>query len=117
MKIAETEADSKEHAASEAGSRLAEQDRLSSVGCDKAYDSSAIRQKIASMGAKAVIPQRANRLIVLEFDSELYKNRNLIERFYGRLKQFRRVATRYDKLAMRYSSFIAIAAIFIRLSR
>ena len=65
---------------------------------------------LRAKGIQAVIPPRRNRLIQRPFDAHLYKNHNLIERFLCRIKQFRRVATRYDKLAERFASFIALAA-------
>jgi transposase len=80
------------------------------VLADKAYDSNQIVEAIAKMDAEAVIPSKANRRKQRAHDKELYKNRNRIERFFGRLKQFRRIATRYDKLSRRYASFILIAA-------
>ena len=69
---------------------------------------------------QAVIPPRCNRLVQRMFDKHLYKhlykNRNLVERFFCRIKQFRRIATRYDKLAQRFSSFVAFAASLIWLA-
>jgi len=64
-------------------------------------------------GAKAVIPPKSNRKQQREYDKEQHKNRNLVERFFCRIKQFRRIAMRYEKLASRYSAFIALAASFI----
>jgi transposase len=80
---------------------------------DKAYDADEVLETIKEAGAKAVIPLKNNRKQQREFDAEQYKNRNLIERFFCRIKQFRRIATRYEKLASRYSAFIALAASFI----
>ena len=80
---------------------------------DKAYDAEEVLKKIEASGAKAVIPPKSNRKLPREYDKVQYKNRNLIERFFCRIKQFRRIATRYEKLASRYSSFIALAASFI----
>lgn len=65
------------------------------------------------MGAIPVIPPRANRRDQRDYDKERYKHRNRAERFFCRLKQFRRVATRYDKLARRFASFILIASAVI----
>lgn len=86
------------------------------VLADKAYDANEVLRKIEDDGAKAVIPLKNNRKQHREFDVEQYKNRNLIERFFCRIKQFRRIATRYEKLASRYSSFIALTASFIWLA-
>jgi transposase len=81
-----------------------------SLAADKAYDSNAIPQHLQPAGIQAVIPSRANRLEQRPLDEHLYATRNLIERFFCRIKQFRRVATRYDKLPERFSSFVALAA-------
>ena len=71
---------------------------------------------IADMGAQAVIPPKETRLVQRTFDHHLYKHRNLIERFFCRLKQFRRIATRYDKLASRFSAFVALASAVVWLA-
>ena len=80
------------------------------VLADKAYDADALLNSIETMNAKAVIPPRSNRKVQRSFDQSQYRNRNVIERFFAQLKQFRRVATRYDKLASRFESFVIIAA-------
>lgn len=80
------------------------------VLADKAYDTDALLDYIAGKNAKAVIPPKANRKKQRKFDQQQYRNRNLVERFFARIKQFRRVATRYDKLASRFASFVALAA-------
>ncbi len=73
-----------------------------SLAADKAYDSNAILQHLESAGIQAVIPSRATRLEQRPLDEHLYASRNLVERFFCRIKQFRRrVATRYDKLSER----------------
>ena len=87
------------------------------IAADKAYDTDAILKKIQEeIRATAVIPAKANRRDPRPIDLELYKNRNLIERFFCRIKQFRRIATRYDKLANRFSAFIALAAAVVWLA-
>src|SRR6266513_1265739 len=63
---------------------------------DKGYDSDGIRNDLAERGIKPVIPPRSNRKAPIEYDREAYKRRNLIERCVNRLKQFRRIATRYE---------------------
>ena len=83
------------------------------VIADAAYDSAAFRKEIAAAGADAVIRPRKNRLEDIPYDRDLYKLRNVIERFFHRLKQYRRVATRYDKYAGRYLGFVYFAAILI----
>lgn len=80
------------------------------VVADKAYDTNALLELIAAGGAKAVIPPRANRLEQRQWDAHQYKHRNLIERFFCRLKHFRRIATRYDKLMRRFESFVHLSA-------
>ena len=86
-----------------------------SVTADKAFDTNSILQAIGDIGATAVIPPRVNRK-PRTVDFHHYKNRNLIERFFCRLKQFRRIATRYDKLAARYNSFVALVAAVVWLA-
>ena len=83
---------------------------------DKAFDADALISTIRCSGAKAVIPPKSNRLVPRDFDHHQYKHRNLIERYFCRIKHFRRIATRYDKLASRFSAFIAIVASFIWLT-
>jgi len=63
------------------------------------------------MGAEVVIPSKSNRKNPRNFDTVLYKERNLIERLFNKLKNFRRVATRYDKTASAYLAFVMIAGI------
>ena len=97
-------------AASELLARLPE-------GCvvlgDKAYDSDDLRAQIEEAGAIANIPPKANRRAPPPFDAELYKQRNLIERFFNKIKQFRRIATRYEKRASNYLAMVKLAAIRI----
>ena len=80
---------------------------------DKAYDADHLCHKIAETGAQIVIPPKRNRTIKRAYDTELYKERNIIERFFNKLKQFRRVATRYDKLLANFMGFVKLAAIAI----
>jgi transposase len=83
---------------------------LALVG-DKGYDSDALRMQIEDAGLQAVIPFRKNRVVRLEIDRQKYKERNVIERFFGKLKENRRVATRYDKAAAYFAGFLTLAAI------
>ena len=83
------------------------------VIADAAYDSDALRAEIVDQGSVPVIRPRKNRLEDRPYDKDLYKLRNVIERFFHRLKQYRRVATRYDKYARRYLGFVYFAAILI----
>lgn len=80
---------------------------------DKGYDADHLHDRIAETGASIVIPPRRNRKLQRSYDTELYKQRNVIERFFNKLKQFRRVATRYDKLLANFMGFVKLAAIAI----
>ena len=66
---------------------------------DKAYDANSLRQLLADQCAKAVIPSTMSRRQPIPYSKTIYRQRNLIERMFARLKDFRRIATRYDKLA------------------
>jgi len=83
------------------------------VLADKAYDSNDLRQRIADMKAKAVIPSKRNRKIAIPHDADIYKNRNRIERCFNRLKHFRRFATRYDRRTIHFAGFVHLAAAMI----
>jgi transposase len=80
---------------------------------DKAYDSDAIRRSLAGRGIEAVIPSNASRKEPIPHDAELYRQRNRVERLVGKLKQFRRIATRYEKLAVTYLALLHLVAAFI----
>ncbi|WP_339158602.1 IS5 family transposase [Methylobacterium bullatum] len=80
---------------------------------DKGYDADHLCDSLAETGTVIVIPPKRNRKIQRSYDVELYKERNRIERFFARLKQYRRVATRYDKLLANFMGFVKIAAIAI----
>ena len=80
---------------------------------DKGYDSDSLRQKIKNQGAEPVIPPRKHRKTPITCDYILYKERNAVERFFNKLKHFRRVATRYDKLLANFMGFVKLAAIAI----
>ncbi|MBR3499413.1 MAG: IS5 family transposase [Selenomonadaceae bacterium] len=77
---------------------------------DKTYSSEQIRFFIAEHGAFACIPDKANFRIKHDFDSELYKQRNIVERFFQRIKNYRHVSTRYDKLALCFFNFVLLAS-------
>ena len=81
------------------------------VLADKAYDANAIREMIDGQGAWANIPPKSNRKDPICFSPHLYKARNLVERFFNKIKHFRRIATRYDKLAANYMAMIKLASI------
>lgn len=78
---------------------------------DRGYDSNAIRAAVAAQGAEVVIPSTRSRKALLPYDRQAYRARNLVERLWCRLKDWRRVATRYDKLAANYMAGVFIAAI------
>src|SRR6202041_3785872 len=77
---------------------------------DCAYDSHGFRSFLALRGTRAVVPNNRTRKHPYPFDRLLYRRRNQIERMFRRLKDFRRVATRYDKLAVTYDAAVLIAA-------
>lgn len=80
------------------------------VLADKAYDSNALRALIAGMGAEAVIPCNPTRRRRIAYDFEAYKKRNTVERCFNKLKHFRRIATRFDRRAVYFLSFLHLAA-------
>lgn len=80
---------------------------------DKGYDAQALIEFLRASAAQAVIPPRSNRKVLRDYDTHLYKDRNLIERFFVRIKQFRRIATRYDKLARSYMAFLHLVCTFV----
>ena len=82
---------------------------------DKGYDSDELVKAIQARGAEAVIPPRRNRKEPRGYDRERYKDRNLVERFFSKAKQFRRVATRYEKTARNFLAFVHLASITILL--
>jgi transposase len=85
------------------------------VIADKGYDKKALVEEIESRGAQAVIPTLANRAEQRAVDSHLYRERNLAERFWSKVKQYRRVATRYEKKAANFLAFVKVAAIMVML--
>ena len=78
---------------------------------DRGYDADWIRELISAKGAWANIPPKRNRKEPICFSPYLYRARNLVERFFNKIKQCRRVATRYDKLAANYLAFVKLASI------
>ena len=81
------------------------------IVADKAYGSAAIRQAIADEGAVAVIPSKSNARSPVPHDPEIYAMRNLVERFFCRMKDMRRLTTRYEKLKRNFMSMLHIFAI------
>ena len=94
---------------------------LELIGClpaknviaDKAYDVQYIIDHILSQGSNPVIPPKKNRVEKREYDKHLYKERHLVENFFCKLKEFRRVATRYEKLAATFLAMVNIASCLI----
>lgn len=80
---------------------------------DKGYDANSLRGALARQGTEAVIPSTASRKRAIPHDAAAYRDRNMIERAFCSLKDYRRIATRYDKLARNFLSTIAIAAIIL----
>ena len=85
------------------------------VIADRAYDAEHFHDAILDAGAMPVIPPRHNRRRPHACDWDLYKERNAIERFFNKLKHFRRIATRYDKLLLNFMGFVTIGAIHLLL--
>lgn len=110
---------------------LLERQEADAILADKAYDSNELRETIARMDAQAVIPSKRNRKVFIPHDTELYKQRNRIERCFGRLKHFRRFApsaafhqcsasmepfscsARYDRRSIHFTGFVHLAAAMI----
>lgn len=95
--------------------RLLDGQQAQAVIADKGYDSTEIVNKVESLGAVAVIPPRRHWKQPRSYDRELYKQRNLIERCFNRLKQFRRFATRYCRTLEAFRSCTALACAWLRL--
>ena len=80
---------------------------------DRGYDSNWFREALDDRRIEPCIPGRKNRKAPVEYDEDLYKQRNLIERMFGKLKDWRRIAMRYDRCAHTFMSAICIAATII----
>ncbi len=85
------------------------------VVADKAYDSNAFRALIADMGSKTCIPPRASRIEPIAYSKHTYKKRHRVENFFQKIKRYRRVATRYDKLDETYFGFVLLAILAVEL--
>jgi transposase len=85
------------------------------VIADKGYDSQAVVEAIEAKGGEAVIPSLTNRARPRDYDRERYKDRNLAERFWNKVKHYRRVATRYEKTARNFLAFVHVASIMLLL--
>jgi len=89
---------------------------IEQVIADKSYDSDAFIAQIEAAGAQAVIPPRKNRTAPRTYDQYAYRERHLIECLFNRLKQFRRIATRYEKLACNFLSMLNLATVYVWLA-
>jgi len=85
------------------------------VIADRGYDKRALVEAIEARGAEAVIPTQKGRKDQRQIDRHLYRERNLCERFWSKVKQYRRVATRYEKKAQNFLAFVKVAAIMVML--
>jgi putative transposase len=86
---------------------------LESATLDKGYDADRIREGLALDGIEPVIPPISSRSRKLPYNRQLYRERNRIERFFHKLKQFRRIATRYDKLQRTFAAAVHLVAAFL----
>ena len=89
---------------------LLQDQRAGAVIADRGYDTDAIRTLLAERNMQAVIPAKSNRLQPIPHDRELYKQRNRIERCFGWLKRYRRLATRFDRNDSHFLAFLYLAA-------
>lgn len=82
---------------------------------DKAFDTNAIRNRLEEKGAVTVIPSKADRKEPIPHDVDMYRWRHLVENYFAKIKEFRRIATRYDKTDTSFEAMIHIAATAIQL--
>jgi len=78
---------------------------------DKAFDSDKLRKLLANNGCLICIPPKSNRRLQYYYSKQLYKHRHVVENFFCRIKKYRRIATRYDKLASSFINFVTFASI------
>jgi len=86
---------------------------LGAVLADKGYDSDDLLKYVASLEAEAVIPAKKNRTVQRPLNRELYKDRNKVERFFNRVKHYRRIATRYEKTARNYMAMLHLVSAMV----
>ena len=84
--------------------------RCRHVVADRGYDADALLELIRARGAKAHIPSTRSRLIQRSVSRRIYRQRNLVERYFNKLKHFRRIATRFEKLARNFLAAVALAS-------
>ncbi|GAB4045566.1 hypothetical protein GCM10028774_66880 [Spirosoma jeollabukense] len=85
------------------------------VVADRGYDANALIRYLQVLDTEVVIPAKKNRLEERVIDENLYKDRNKVERYFNKLKQYRRVATRYEKTAISFAGFVYLASTMILL--
>ena len=90
--------------------RLAPLQRTRDVVADRGYDALAIVERIQASGASAHIPTQRDRKVQRSVDRNIYRQRNLVERYFNKIKHFRRIATRFDKLARNFLAAVALAS-------
>ncbi len=100
----------------EAPTLIARAEQAAAVVADKGYDADALIELLRNQGTEAVIPPRSNRIAPRRYSKRLYKARNLIERLFRRPKEFRRVATRYEKLDRHFAAMIMLACVCVWLT-
>jgi len=86
-------------------------DKVEALLADKGYDADAIREELANAEVEAVIPAKSNRREPIPHDREKYRWRNLVERLFNKLKNWRRIATRYDKTKESYLGFVSLVSV------
>jgi transposase len=86
------------------------------VQAEKGYDANWLRARVTEAGAEAVIPSTRSRSQAIPYDKHIYQERNLVERFFNKIKHFRRIATRYEKTAISFAAmlFLVGAIIWLR---
>jgi transposase len=84
--------------------------RTRHVVADRGYDAMALVDRIRGLGAEAHIPTQRDRKVQRSVDRHIYRQRNLVERYFNKLKHFRRIATRFEKLAVTYLAAVALAS-------
>ncbi|PYD71535.1 IS5/IS1182 family transposase [Novacetimonas hansenii] len=86
-------------------------DKIEALLADKGYDADAIREELTKADVEAVIPAKSNRREPIAHDREKYRWRNLVERLFNKLKNWRRIATRYDKTKESYLGFVNLVSV------
>ena len=87
--------------------------RAGQVVADRGYDGDALRETIKAQGAEPVIPGRKNRTVAVKYDKHCYGSRHVSENFFCRIKDQRRVATRYEKTAQRFAAMVMLSCILV----